>query len=258
MRIAVLVKEVPDTYQARRLDLESGLADRAATDSVLDEINERALEVALRVADGASDTEIVLVSMTPGPAVSTLRKGLAMGATSAVQVVDSDLHGADLGLTARVLAATLRRTQFDLVIGGNQSTDGSGGVLPSMIAELLGIPVLASLASAEISGERVDGVRVVDGERVALHALLPAVISITEAFPDARFASIKGVIAAKKKPYETLTLAELGIHAADPNSSQSLVVAVSERPARQAGAKIVDDGSAGKALADFLIQNHLA
>ena len=129
MRIVVLVKEVPDTYGDRRLSLETGLADRGAGEAVLDEIGERALEVALSYADTTPDTEVVLLSMTPESAAGTVRKGLAMGAGSAVQVVDEGLLGADVGLTAEVLAAALRRTGFDLVIAGNQSTDGVGGAI---------------------------------------------------------------------------------------------------------------------------------
>ena len=147
MKIAVLVKVVPDTYGDRKLDLETGLADRAASEIVLDEVCERAIEVALKYADTSSDTEVTLVSMVPSAATSTLRKGLAMGANSAVQIVDDALAGADLTLTAEVLAAVLRRTSFDLVIAGNQSTDGVGGVIPAMLGELLDMPVITSLLS---------------------------------------------------------------------------------------------------------------
>lgn len=258
MKIVVLVKEVPDTYGDRKLSLETGLADREASDRVLDEIGERALEVALSYADKTPGTEVVVVSMASQAASATVRKGLAMGAASAVQVIDDALLGADMGLTAEVLAAVLQRTGFDLVIAGNQSTDGSGGVVPSMIAEILDVPSATYLNSVEIGADAVSGTRASDGATKQVVAPLPAVISITEALPDARFANFKGIMAAKKKPFETLSLAELEIDAHDPDASRSIVIALSEKPPREAGVKIVDEGDAGEKLAEFLIQNRLA
>ncbi len=258
MKIVVLVKEVPDTYGDRKLSLETGLADRGASESVLDEIGERALEVALSYADKNAGTEVVVLSMAPASAVTTVRKGLAMGAASAVQVVDEALLGADLGLTAEVLAAALRKTGFDLVIGGNLSTDGSGGVVPAMIAELLEVPAATMLAAVEISESAVSGTRASDGASATVSAALPAVISITEALPDARFPNFKGIMAAKKKPFETWSLADLGIDAEDSAAARSIVIGLTEKPPRSAGVKITDEGDAGTKLAEFLIQNRLA
>jgi electron transfer flavoprotein beta subunit len=258
MKIVVLVKEVPDTYGDRKLSLETGLADRAASEPVLDEIGERSLEVALTHADANPGTEVVVLSMGPASATATVRKGLAMGAASAVQVVDDALAGADLGLTAEVLAAALRRAGFDLVIAGNRSTDGSGGVLPVMVAELLDVPAATGLTSVSISDAEVSGVRAIDGGTVEVSATLPAVVSITEALPDARFPNFKGIMAAKKKPLETWTLADLGVDPEDAGASRSIMTEVSEKPPRAAGVKITDEGDAGQKLAEFLIQNRLA
>jgi electron transfer flavoprotein beta subunit len=258
MKIVVLVKEVPDTYGDRKLSLETGIADRAASETVLDEIGERSLEVALSHADKNEGTEVVVLSMSPEAAQATVRKGLAMGAASAVQVVDDALLGADLGLTSEVLAAALQRTGFDLVITGNQSTDGSGGVIPAMVAERLGVPQLTALTAVEVSDGRVSGSRATDAGVAQVSAELPAVISITEALPDARFPNFKGIMAAKKKPFETLSLTDLGIDAERADAARSIMTAVSERPPRGAGIKIVDEGDAGEKLAEFLIQNRLA
>jgi electron transfer flavoprotein beta subunit len=258
VRIVVLVKEVPDTYGDRKLSLETGLADRGASETVLDEIGERALEVALSYADKADDTDVVVLSMSPESAAATVRKGLAMGASSAVQIVDDALLGADLGLTAEVLAAALRRTGFDLVITGNQSTDGSGGVLPAMLAELLDMPTALNLTSVAIGDASVSGTRATDAGTAEVTAEFPAIISITEALPDARFPNFKGIMAAKKKPFETLSLADLDVDAEDASASRSIMIALSEKPPRTAGVKIVDEGDAGQKLAEFLIQNRLA
>jgi electron transfer flavoprotein beta subunit len=257
MKIVVLVKEVPDTWGDRKLSLETGLADRAASETVLDEIGERALEVALSYADKAPDTEVVVLSMAPASSAATVRKGLAMGATSAVHVADEGLVGADLGLTAEVLAAAIHRTGFDLVIAGNLSTDGSGGVMGAMVAELLDVPNLTTLNSVEIGDGTVSGQRASDGATMQVSAELPAVISITEALPDARFPNFKGIMAAKKKPFETVTLEDLGIEPEDPHASRSIVLALSEKPPREAGTKIVDEGDAGQKIAEFLVQNRL-
>lgn len=257
MKIVVLVKDVPDTYGDRTLNLETGLAERGASETVLDEIGERALEVALAYADAHEGTEVVAMSMAPASAAATVRKALAMGASSAVHIADDALLGADLALTAEVLAAAIRRTGFDLVVMGNLSTDGSGGVLPAMLAEHLGVPQLTALSSIEIADDAVSGTRASDAATLTVSAPLPAVVSITEALPDARFPNFKGIMAAKKKPFETLTAADLGIYPGDFSVARSILVSVAEKPPREAGVKIVDDGDAGEQLAAFLVQNKL-
>jgi electron transfer flavoprotein beta subunit len=258
MKIIVLVKEVPDTYGDRKLNLETGLADRGASEAVIDEIGERALELALTYADANEGTEVTVLSLAPEDATATIRKGLAMGAGSAIHVADEALRGADLGLTAETLAAAIRRVEFDLVITGNVSTDGSGGMIPAMLAELLDVPHATGLSSVEISDGAVSGSRPVESGVQKISASLPAVISITEALPGPRFPNFKGIMAAKKKPLETLTLADLGITADNPDAARSIMLTVAEKPPHAAGVKIIDEGDAGEKLADFLIENRLA
>lgn len=258
MKIVVLIKEVPDTWGERRLDLETGLADRGASAPVLDEIDERAVEVALRHADAHPGTEVTVVSMAPASATATIRKALAMGANSAVHIVDDALRGADLLLTAEVLAAAVRRIDYDLVIAGNLSTDGGGGVIAAMVAELLGLPQLTALADLELSDGVVSGERVSDAGTMRVTAELPAVVSITEALPEGRFTTFKGIMAAKKKPYETLDAAALGIEPDDPTVARYIMLSVAERPPRTAGTKIVDEGDAGEKLAAFLVAEGVA
>lgn len=257
MKIVVLVKEVPDTWGKRSLSLETGLADRAIGERVLDEIGERAIEVALSYADSHDGTEVVVLSMGPEMAVTTLRKGLAMGADSAVHVVDEALRGADLGLTAQVLSSVLARIGFNLVIAGNLATDGTAGALPAMVAEYLELPQLTSLSSVLIEGGIVSGIRSSEAGTLELSAELPAVISVTEAMPEGRLPSFKGIMAAKKKPYEVLTLTDLAIAPDSDDVGRSIVTAVAERPPRGSGVKIVDEGDAGEKLAGFLKENRL-
>ncbi|MEG3616539.1 electron transfer flavoprotein subunit beta/FixA family protein [Isoptericola haloaureus] len=258
MKIVVLMKVVPDTYVDRTLSLETGLADRATADLVLDEIDERALEVALAHADEDPETEIVAVAMTPEPGVTSLRKALALGATSALQVVDDRLLGADVVLTAEILAAAVQHVGFDLVLAGDASTDGSGGAVPAAVAELLALPCATALAEVELTATEVTGVRASDGATVRLTAPLPAVVSVTEALPEARMAGFKGIIAAKKKTIETVSATDLGVDPEPADAARSIMLAVAERPARTAGTKIVDSGDAGEQLAAFLLENRLA
>ncbi|WP_449409087.1 electron transfer flavoprotein subunit beta/FixA family protein [Microbacterium maritypicum] len=257
MKIFVLVKEVPDTYGDRTLNLETGLAERSAGDVVLDEITERALEVALSHADKNEGTEVVALAMAPEGSTASVRRALAIGAGSAVHIADAELAGADLGLTAEVLAAAIRRGEPDLVITGNLSTDGSGGVIPAMIAEHLGWAQATALTAVEITPEGITGTRGADAGAQPISAPLPAVISITEALPDARFPNFKGIMAAKKKPLEVLSLADLGV-SADPSAApRTIMTAVSEKPPRAAGVKIVDEGDAAEKLVEYLAQNRL-
>lgn len=258
MKIVVAIKEVPDTWGERRLDLETGLTDRGASAPVLDEIGERAVEAALAYADAHEGTEVVVLTMAPASATATVRKALAMGATSAVHVVDDTLRGADLLLTAEVLAAAIRRTGFDLVIAGNLSTDGGGAVVPAMIAEMLGVPQLTALSSIDVSEGAVAGDRVSDAGTMRVSAALPAVVSITEALPEGRFTTFKGIMAAKKKPYETLDTGALGVEAENPAVPRYIMLSVAERPPRAAGTKIVDEGDAGEKLAAFLVAEGVA
>lgn len=254
MKIVVLIKEVPDTYGERYLDLATGRVDRAASDAVVDEIDERALEVALQVKDRAKDTEVVAIAMGPGSAKDSLRKALQMGADRAVHVVDDALAGADALATSRVLAAAVRREQPDLVLAGNESTDGRGGVVPAMIAELLGLPLVGGLGHVEIGSQEIRGTRTSDVAVTALRASLPAVVTVTEKSAEARFPGFKGVMAAKKKPTDAVSAAALGV---EPATAWTVVLSTAERPARAAGTAIEDDGSGGAQLADWLVARGL-
>ena len=256
MKIAVLVKEVPDSYGERALNTTTGLADREASDRVLDEITSRAVEAAVSYAESAEGVEVVLLSMGPQSAEAMLRKTLAIGADGAYLVTDEALLGADMGLSAEVLAAALKHIGFDLVIAGDVSSDGAGGMLPTMLAERLGVAHLTSLDSLEISDSQVSGDRAGYGGTVSLRADLPAVVSVTERLPDARFPGFKGIMSAKKKPLETLSLDQLGVDA-QADVPRSIMLSVTAAPARTAGTKITDDGEAGKQLADYLADKRL-
>lgn len=262
MKIVVLVKPVPDTYGDRVLSLETGLADRAASETVLDEITERALETAIRHAEAAakdgSEVEVVAMSLAPADSQSALRKALAMGAASAVHIADERLAGADLGRTAEVLAAALSRTGFDLVVTGNASTDGVGGVMPAMLAELLDLPLATRLESIEITADAVQGTRATDGGSMTVTAALPAIVSVTEAMPDPRFPALRGIMGAKKKPLEVIGLDDLEVEADETAAARAIMTSIAQRPPREAGEIITDEGDAGERIAAFLADRRLA
>ncbi|MEV8146454.1 electron transfer flavoprotein subunit beta/FixA family protein [Specibacter sp. NPDC078709] len=254
MKIAVLIKQVPDTAEERTLVPATGWLDRDAADNLVDEINERALEVALRVKDADKSTEIVVLSMGPDETTKALRKALSMGADSGIHVLDGGLAGSDAARTAAVLAAALRSTNADVIVAGNESTDGRGGVVPAMIAEQLGLPLVGGLNAVELGNGTVSGERSGDSGSLQVTAQLPAVVTVTERTAEARFPNFKGILTAKRKPVTTLSVADLDV-AATP--AHAVVLSHSERPAREAGRKIEDDGTAGTQLAGYLIENRL-
>lgn len=254
MKIVTLIKQVPDTWGERRLDPATGLLDRAASERILDDIGERALEAALTVKDDDKSTEVVALTMGPAAAGDAIRKALSMGADSGVHVTSEDLAGSDLLRTATALAAALRETGFDLVVAGNESTDGRGGVIPAMVAELLGVPAALGLDELTVGADGVTGVRRTEVGEYAVQVTLPAVVSVTEKTPEPRFPNIKGIMTAKRKPVAAHSAADLGLAA--PVAS-SRVVSTIERPARSAGTVVTDDGTAVTQLVDYLAANRL-
>lgn len=257
MKIIVLVKQVPDTETERRLDPVSGILDREAGEAVADEINERALEVALSYKDSHKGTEVVVLSMGPDEAKKALRKSLQMGADSAVHIVDPALAGADAVQTATVLASALKGMEFDLLVAGNESTDGRGGVVPAMLSEILGLPLLGSLNEVHINEGSVAGVRREDSGSSTVSTALPALVSVTERAAEARFPNFKGIMTAKRKPLEQLSLGKIAVDTAAAGLARSVVLSTSARPARSAGVKIFDEGDAGLKLAEFLVAGRL-
>lgn len=258
MDVAVLVKQVPDTYGERKLDETTWLLDRGASDAVIDEIDAKGVETALQLIETHGGT-VTVVTMGPDGATDTLRKALAMGADKAVHIVDDTLAGSDALATSAVLTAALQRLGVQVVIAGNESTDGRGGVVPAMIAERLSWPIVSSLRKLEVSGETVSGERVVEGGWSQVSAELPAVITVNEKIGEPRYPNFKGIMAAKKKPVETLTAADLGVESDTVGVARAATQVVSgePKPPKAAGEKLTDDGNAGTKVAEFLVAQRL-
>ncbi|AWD24853.1 electron transfer flavoprotein subunit beta/FixA family protein [Micrococcus luteus] len=254
MKILVLAKQVPDTWQERELSLETGWVVRdGAAEPVPDEISERVMEVALGWRDAGADIEVVALTVGPEDSSKTLRKMLAMGADSAVQITDDALVGSDAVQTARVIAAAVEKEGADLVLAGTLSTDGGTGVVPAMVAELLERPYLPHAEAPELADGELTGTVATSDADVRAAVALPAVAGLTEKTAEPRFPNFKNIMAAKKKPLTVLSLADLGIAAGPAEAAyRSVMVSADTRPERAAGEKVTDDGTAAERLVEFL------
>jgi electron transfer flavoprotein beta subunit len=253
MNIVVCVKQVPDTWAERTLRPDDSRLDRASVDGVINELDEYAIEEGLRQAE-AHGGEVTILSMGPEKTSESIRKALSMGADKAVHLVDDGLAGSDALQTSLALAQVLGRIGFDLVILGSESTDARMGVLGAMLAERLGVPQLSMASELVIDGTAIRIHRQADYGYDAVEAVLPAVVSVVEKINEPRYPSFKGIMAAKKKPVETLSLADAGI---DPGqvglaSAATEVVSFAKRPPRQAGTVVKDEGDGGVKAAEFL------
>jgi electron transfer flavoprotein beta subunit len=253
VHIVVCVKQVPDTALERTLKPGTGTVDRLSLDALINEPDEYAIEEGLRIAE-AHGGEVTIVSMGPDRAVESIRKALSMGADKAVHLVDDALAGSDALGTSLALAKVLEQTQFDLVILGSESTDARTGVLPAMLAERLGVAQLTLASKVDIDGSRVTIRRLSDEGYAVVTGMLPAVVSVVEKINEPRYPTFKGIMAAKKKPVQTLTLADAGIDPARVGLANA-ATAVSDfaaRPPRAAGVIVKDDGDGGARAAAFL------
>jgi electron transfer flavoprotein beta subunit len=258
MNIVVLVKQVPDTWAERKLKDADGTLDRASVDGLINELDEYAIEEGLQIAEAqrgaGADAEVTILTMGPEKAAESIRKALSMGADKAVHLLDDGLAGSDALSTSYAIAKALEQTGFDLVICGSESTDARMGVMAAMLAERLGVPQLSLASKVEIDGSAVSVQRQTDYGYDKVEATLPAVISVVEKINEPRYPSFKGIMAAKKKPVQTMSLADAGI---DPalvglGGAATEVVDHAQRPPRQAGTVVKDEGDGGVKVAEFL------
>jgi electron transfer flavoprotein beta subunit len=255
MNIVVCVKQVPDTAVERTLTAGAGTLDRETPDGLINELDEYAIEEGLKIAE-AHGGAVTVLSMGPGKAAESIRKALSMGADKAIHVSDEALAVSDALVTSLVLAAALRQAGFDLVILGSESTDARTGVVPAMLAERLGVPQLTLASQVDIAGTDVTIRRVTDDGYQVVTGQLPAVVSVVEKINEPRYPSFKGIMAAKKKPVQTLALADLGVdaEAAGLAGSWSAISDFAARPPRAAGQVVTDEGDGGTKVAAFLAE----
>lgn len=238
MKIVVTVKQVPDPNSNLTLEADNSIS--RDKEVVLDPGDECGVEEGLQLKE-AHGGEVVLVSMGPERAKDAIRKGLSMGADRGVLVSDASLAGADALLTAKVLAAAIKQENPDLVICGTESYDGSTGMVPPMLAELLGVPQLTFAKKVEVDGSTIKVHRQTADGYLVVEAATPALITVTAAIAEPRYASLKGIMAARSKEIKQVTAADLGVEKSEPAET---IAGVADAEARKAGEVIEDDGSA--------------
>jgi electron transfer flavoprotein beta subunit len=260
MNIVVCVKQVPDTWAEKKLSDSDKTVDREGVEGVMNELDEYAVEEALRIKEaGGGEGTVTVLTMGPAKAVETIRKALSMGADEAVHVVDDGLHGSDALATSNALAKALGTISYDLVILGVESTDARMSVIPAMLAERTGAAQLTFARKVEASGNTVKIERQTDTGYDVVEASTPAIVSVVEKINEPRYPSFKGIMAAKKKPLTTLTISDAGIDASTVglDGSGTSVSEFAARPPKQAGQIVKDEGDGGVKLAEFLASQKL-
>jgi electron transfer flavoprotein beta subunit len=252
MKIVVLAKHVPDATGERTFAAD-GTVDRASSDGLLSELDEYAVEQALQIADELDDVEVVVMTLGPEDAADAIKRAMQMGASAAIHIIDDAVHGSDALATSAILAEAIKKAAPDLVICGMASTDGTMGVVPAMIAERLSWPAATLGATLSVADDQVTIRRDDDVASLTIEANLPAIVSVTDQSGEARYPSMRGILAAKKKPVESWTLADLGIEPTSVglNAAWSKVLQTSQRPGKEPG-RVVEEDDGVRALIDFL------
>ena len=258
MKIAVCVKQVPDATVTKRIDPGTKRLDRSG-EGALNAVDANAVEEALRIKEADSDSEVVVISLGPQKALDSLRKALAMGADRAVLVSDEGAAGSDLVATSYALAKALERESADLILFGQQSSDSDGAVLWAAVAERLRRPMISQAAELTLEGGSVTGKRQTEFGYDVIRASLPAVVAVADSINEPRYPSLKGIMGAKKKPQDVVSLGELGIEGerAGEQGSRTEVLALGDPPPRGDTRTIEDDGSGAEQIVEFLAEKRL-
>src|SRR5271166_6401099 len=253
MNVVVCVKQIPDPAAPGALDPTTHTLERTGK-LILDDSDAYGVEMALQLAPTDAGNEVILVSMAPNNETSGLRTALAMGAAKAILISDDALAGSDALGTAKVLAAAIARAEPDLVIAATESTDGYTGTTPVQVAELLGFPSVTFAKKVTVDGSKVLVERQTEAGYDEVEAPLPAVVTVTAGVVEPRYPSFKGIMAAKSKPVDNLTVADLGL---DPGQvgwagARQEIVQVADAEARASGEIVVDEGDGAARVVTFL------
>ena len=252
MNVVVCVKQIPDPAAPPALDPNTHNLDRTGK-LILDDSDAYGVEMGLQLASGEGD-EVILVSMAPGGETSGLRTALAMGAARAILVSDASLAGSDALGTAKVLAAAIRRAEPDLVLTATESTDGYTGTIAAQIAELLGFPSITFAKKIAIDGTTVRVERQTEAGYDEVESPLPAVVSVTAGVVEPRYPSFKGIMAAKSKPVDVLSVADTGVPADQVGAAGAgqEITDVNKVEGRGGGEIVVDEGNGAERILSFL------
>jgi electron transfer flavoprotein beta subunit len=251
MNIVVCVKQIPDPAAPQSFDSSNNL--NRSGKLILDEADTYGVEMALQLVDKAGGGEVTVVSMGSSSDVAGLRNALAMGATKAVIVSDDSLRGSDALSTAKVLAKAISRDGFDLVLAATESSDGYTGTTPVQLAELLGLPSITFAKAVTVDGSTVKVSRQTEAGYDEVTAPLPALVTVTAGVVEPRYASFKGIMAAKSKPLEVLSVSDLGLEGeVGAVNARETITSVQAAESRQAGEKYVDEGDGAEKVVAFL------
>ncbi len=251
-KIVVAVKYVPDAT-AERTFTSDNTVDREGVDGLLSELDEYAVEQALQIVE-AGEGEVTVVTVGPDDAADAVRKALQMGADAGVHVVDDAIAGSDAFQTSLILAKAIEKLEYDLVFFGMASTDGGLGVVPTLVAERLGLPAVTYASEVTVDGDTVKIRRDGDAATQTVEASGKVLVSVTDQTGEARYPSFKGIMAAKKKPLDEWSLSDLGIESGDVggDNAWTAVESFTPRPPRTAGEIVTDEGDGGTKLVEFL------
>jgi electron transfer flavoprotein beta subunit len=255
MNVVVTVKQIPDPAEPGALDPDNTLKRDGKL--ILDEADSYGVEVGLQLVDKAGSGEVTLVSVAPNGEVSGLRTALAMGAAKAILVSDEAIAGSSSLGTAKILAAAIKRVDgADLVLTAVEASDGYTGTVAAQLAELLGLPSVTFAKHIEVDGSTAKVQRQTEGGYEEVEVALPALVSVTGGVVEPRYPSFKGIMAAKSKPVDQLTIADLGLEAGQVGwaGAGQQITAVTPAEERAAGEKIVDEGDAHEKIVAFLDQ----
>lgn len=251
MNIVVCVKQIPDPAAPQSFDSSNNL-DRSGK-LILDEADTYGVEMALQLVDRAGSGEVTVVSMGSAADVAGIRNALAMGAAKGVVVSDDALRGTDALGTAKVLAAVIKRDMPDLILCATESSDGYTGTTPVQLAEILGLPSITFAKAVSVDGSTVKVDRQTEAGYDEVTSPLPCVVTVTAGVVEPRYASFKGIMAAKSKPLDVLSLADVGLAAeTGPAGARQQIVAAEAAEARAAGEKHVDEGDGAQKIVAFL------
>lgn len=256
MKIAVCLKSVPGGRL--RMEPASGRLDRQGA-SEMNDVDKNAVEAALRLKEEGKAEEVIAVSVGPDSAVEPLRTALGMGADRAVLASDDAAAGSDLLATGRILATVLRRVGAELVLFGQQTSDGGGGLLWASVGERMGLPYIAQAGELSVEGDKVRVSRQTESGDEVIEATLPILVSVTDSINEPRYTSLKGMMGAKRKPLEILGLGELGLapDAAGAAGSGTTVLQVGPPPTRPAASRVDSEAAAAQAIVEFLREKEL-
>lgn len=256
MNIIVCAKVIPASSVTIEIDPATRCMVRKGVPHELDPAAASALEEGLRLTEKHGG-QVKVITMGISDATIGIRNALAMGAASAVHILDDALAGSDTLGTAKVLAATVKKEgPFDLVICAAESSDSYSGIVPGQIAELLGIPPVTFAKEVTVEGNKIVIKRQSQTGYDVVEAELPALVTVTSGINEPRYPQLKGIMAAKKKEIKRYTAADLGLGPDQVGSggAREKVLSVGRPPPRRAGTIITDEGDGGKRIADFLAE----